>query len=537
MKAYEVARTKMVQDMSVRTLTNLVSNFEQSDYVLKIDMKGHHERRWIVLNDDVWGSQLRDYVRTESVQKGQKNMTVKKFRTFVNDVIIPEVIKKGDEKSLSKKIQQNGIAESTARFWLHYMGCYFKQGRKDIYYDGHEREDVVEYRAKFIPRFLDYFNDPSIILVIQDESIYRPNEHNNFYWQIDRPGEAINTVLRNKSLGSGTMVSGFITIFGFVGLTDEEMAEVNARRAAKNEPPITMAIRVTNDEVDGLLGDENALTFSYHLFEYGKQRGGYWDGEKMLAQTLDVLSMLEYKFPGKTFVFLFDWSSGHDKKPVDSVILGNMRLKWGGKQPLMRPSTILEDYASPDPDIYRILKKGEPQHFIFQENDPPPFYELTAQDYVGKPKGVKQIAYERGLWRDGMVLRDNNNPERSLFHVLQKCPDFQQFVKSILQEEIEKSGHVCDFLPKFHCELSPIERVWAKSKRYVRDYADDTRQTMTKNVKKSFLLDNLPSETVIRFFGKSMDYAVAYHKGDSVVSAIMAVKKKSHRAVLPSECN
>ena len=64
-------------------------------------MKGHqyHERRWIVLNDDVWASQLRDYVRTESVQKGQKNMTVKKFRTFVNDVIIPEVIKKGDEHS------------------------------------------------------------------------------------------------------------------------------------------------------------------------------------------------------------------------------------------------------------------------------------------------------------------------------------------------------------------------------------------------------------------------------------------------------
>ena len=99
------------------------------------------------------------------------------------------------------------------------MGCYFKQGRKDIYYDGHEREDVVEYRAKFIPRFLDYFNDPNIILVIQDESIYRPNEHNNFYWQIDRPGEAINTVLRNKSLGSGTMVSGFITIYFWVRWT------------------------------------------------------------------------------------------------------------------------------------------------------------------------------------------------------------------------------------------------------------------------------------------------------------------------------
>ena len=84
--------------------------------------------------------------------KRSKNTTVKKFKTFVNDVIIPEVIKKGNKNSLSKKTQ-NGIAKSTARIWLHYMGCYFKQDRKDIYYSGHEREDVVEYCAKFIPRF------------------------------------------------------------------------------------------------------------------------------------------------------------------------------------------------------------------------------------------------------------------------------------------------------------------------------------------------------------------------------------------------
>lgn len=38
------------------------------------------------------------------------------------------------------------------------------------------------------------------------------------------------------------------------------------------------------------------------------------------------------------------------------------------------------------------------------------------------------MAFERGLWRPGMVKLDDNNPERSLFHVLGNCLDFQQEV-------------------------------------------------------------------------------------------------------------
>ena len=64
------------------------------------------------------------------------------------------------------------------------------------------------------------------------------------------------------------MVSAFISIYGFVTLTDAEMNELNAIRAANNLPPIQMATRVTNQEVDGAFGDVDALWFSYHLFDY-----------------------------------------------------------------------------------------------------------------------------------------------------------------------------------------------------------------------------------------------------------------------------
>ena len=140
-------------------------------------------------------------------------------------------------------------------------------------------------------------------------------------------------------------MSGCISVFGFVALTDEEMSQLNAIRASKGLGPITLATQVTNEEVDGAFGPGvEALTFSYHLFNYGKNKEGYWDGEKMAIQTEEIISMFEFKFPGQKLVLLFDWSSGHDKKPLDSVILGNIRLNWGGKQPLMRATVLLEDY-------------------------------------------------------------------------------------------------------------------------------------------------------------------------------------------------
>jgi len=40
--------------------------------------------------------------------------------------------------------------------------------------------------------------------------------------------------------------------------------------------------------------------------------------------------------------------------------------------------------------------------------------------------------------------------------------------KCHLQEVIERRGHMCIFLPKFHCELNFIERVWGAAKRETR---------------------------------------------------------------------
>ena len=204
----------------------------------------------------------------------------------------------------------------------------------------------------------------------------------------------------------------------------------------------------------------------------------------------------------------------------------------------MRSTQLLENYAGNAPR-YPVLHAGDVQHLVFQPGDPPPFYklDLSEDEYIGRPKGAKQIAFERGLWRQGMVLRDDENHERSCYHALAACPDFQGMVKSALQEEIEKMGHACDFLPKFHCELNQIERVWGKSKRYVRDHTDYTRQKPLANIPKSLSPLNISSTTIINFCRKTFEYCEAYLRGDSLLIAQMSVRQKSHRRILASETN
>ena len=74
------------------------------------------------------------------------------------------------------------------------------------------------------------------------------------------------------------------------------------------------------------------------------------------------------------------------------------------------------------------------------------------------------VLQERGIDPNGM----NANKMRS---TLKTFDDFQ-VQKSILEEYIERCGHLCMFFPKYHCELSPIERVWCHAKKHTRAYAN-----------------------------------------------------------------
>lgn len=138
------------------------------------------------------------------------------------------------------------------------MGCFFKHGKKDVYYDGHKREDVVEYCGWFVVDYLRYLEDSDSIVGVKDKVIYRSNEFNPQYWHVPenlKTGEMTNVVLQRKGLGWGIMFSGFITKDGFVQISSEDLAAINAKRAQSELPPLQMYFQ-----------DDSGDCFSYYMY-------------------------------------------------------------------------------------------------------------------------------------------------------------------------------------------------------------------------------------------------------------------------------
>jgi hypothetical protein len=110
---------------------------------------------------------------------------------------------------------------------------------KDIYYDGHERDDVVKYRKIFLTQMEEFERlmprpdendimviiEPSLnpgdkryILVTHDESIFYSNDGKKTFW-----GPKGHMPLRKKGAGLSIHVSDFLTeIDGRLRFENEE---------------------------------------------------------------------------------------------------------------------------------------------------------------------------------------------------------------------------------------------------------------------------------------------------------------------------
>lgn len=91
----------------------------------------------------------------------------------------------------------------------------------------------------------------------------------------------------------------------------------------------------------------------------------------------------------------------------------------GGKQPLMRDTAW----------------QGKVQRMIFN---------------IGIAKGCIQVLKERGKYHPSTKLEDMRQE-------LVSHPDFKE-EKTKIEHFLNGKGYACIFLPKFHCELNPIER-------------------------------------------------------------------------------
>lgn len=163
---------------------------------------------------------------------------------------------------------------------------------------------------------------------------------------------------------------------------------------------------------------------------------------------------------------MVDNSQGHSAYAKDALLTSRMNLRPGGKQASMRDGWYL-----------RSDKTRVSQAMVFPPDHP---------EYPDTPKGMRQVLEKHGLWRTGLLMqcRDKCASESvtcCATRILDFQPDFKE-QRSLVQEVIEAAGHMCIFLPKYHCELNFIEYFWGAVKQYLCEHCDYTFSTLQTNL-------------------------------------------------------
>lgn len=181
---------------------------------------------------------------------------------------------------------------------------------------------------------------------------------------------------------------------------------------------------------------------------------------------------------------MYDNATTHLRRPADGLTAYKMVLRPHATWTAKKNGVKMRDGT---------LSDGTRQSFYFPDDHP---------THPGWFKGMKQILVERGKWQQQMRAEcegfkcAEGATDCCARRVLFNETDFiaQQ---SALQEAFAARGHICDFYPKFHCELNFIEQYWGEAKRtYRMTGATKGTEEMEKNV--VTCLDAVPPERILR---------------------------------------
>src|SRR6267142_1054150 len=192
---------------------------------------------------------------------------------------------------------------------------------------------------------------------------------------------------------------------------------------------------VVHDQEGAIVKDARCITYP------GANGDPWWEHNQLLAQVDKAISIFEELHPGCVALFIFDQSSAHASLGSDALRAFEMNKSNGGKQRKQKDTII--PMNNPHSNYC-----GKPQ-------------KMTTE--TGEAKGLKQTLEERGFNLKGMPACCSpvcpvENYDCCMAQLLRKQDDFSLQV-SLLKQKIKAQGHLCMFLPKFHCELNPIEMV------------------------------------------------------------------------------
>jgi len=249
------------------------------DQELPISSIGRHRKVFSLLNDPAIRAELCSYIHSnkwamdpEKLAEYSQNAMVpaaaEKYLHHIVTTEIPMGLRQYLELKLFPRIHLKicrGISLQTAHHWLHHEGFQYTEHKKALYYDGHERPDVVQYwKEVFLPAMAEHqkwlieyvvgdvetevvkipenFVERHHVICTHDEMTAQANDGKKKSWVMD--GEY---VLKKKGQGRGIHHSDVIcSTFGW-------------------------------------------LKEASQTLEYGKNYDGYWNGELFVKQVTSFI--------------------------------------------------------------------------------------------------------------------------------------------------------------------------------------------------------------------------------------------------------
>jgi hypothetical protein len=366
-------------------------------------------------------------------------------------------------------------SDASLRLDMCRWGAKWAKNGKKPYFIGHEREDVVEHRKKLVDfltqnrqRFYQQTSadeiqwvppseDKPITVICHDESTFSSGDQQSHKWSF-----GFNSAFYDKNRGRSRMLSYFLCQHPYVSLfelSDEEMSD-----ALKKYPEL-------REQDTDFACDSNSPNAS---MEPGKNKDGYFDNMAVLKQFERLFKMLEFKtvFKNTDKVIFIDNARTHSAKKYDKTLLFK---KSGTNCPY---------------DSIEWTENGESKSVSF-------FFDERKE----RSKGLFVMCQDLKLIPEDADQKSKEYSLPKLREIISKHPAFDE--RSNLEILGDKYDVKVMFLPKFHCELNPIESVWCFMKNFVRKRTDQRYETMLaliEQARNEFKISNINAKLWRRFW-------------------------------------
>jgi len=237
---------------------------------------GRHVKAYSLLSDPAIKDELRTFVRSK-----KWSLNPEKLAEFTKGTLVPAVadkylqeiveeemprgLKKYMEGELLPRIHLKvgcGVSLSTARRWLQCEGFRYIGHKKGLYFDGHDRPDVLAYRQDIFLPAMKAYSERLVQYVVNDVDTQVPLNL--------RPGERPLVLVAH----------------------DEMTAQANDARAKSWVLEDQHALRKKGvgrgiHKSDVICSTVGWLKDASQTLEYGKNYEGYWTGELFVKQVKD----------------------------------------------------------------------------------------------------------------------------------------------------------------------------------------------------------------------------------------------------------